>query len=118
MTLLNAAGDQTLVWDEASDEMMIPIIEKKMAEGVVFFIVEPRFFGLLPPKRTELRDAEEARKHRALALRDEDFARLVAAGNVGTAATPAKPTRGARISRSAKEVAGAQSVAVRHPRGG
>lgn len=97
---------------------MIPIIEKKMAEGVVFFIVEPRFFGLLPSKKTQLTDANEARKHRALALKDKDFAKLVAAGDVTTAPTPAKAARGTRISRDPAEVASAQSVAVKPAKGG
>ena len=64
-TIMGEQGDVTIVWTEDEDDKMEAIIAAKMAQGVVFFIVEPRFFGLLPAKKTELTDAALARKHRA-----------------------------------------------------
>lgn len=118
LTMLNEQGDQTIVWTDDRDDEMTRIIEKKMAEGITFFVIEPRFFGLLPPKRTPLANASEARKHRALSIRDEDFAAFVGEGHGDVVATPTKPVRGSRISRDAKEVAGSESVGVRPMRGG
>lgn len=118
LTILNEQGDQTIVWTEDSDDRMEEIIARKMAEGIVFFIVEPRFFGLLPSKRTELQDASEARRHRALAIRDEDFAKFVGEGGGEVVKTPPEKVKTTRKSRNPKEVAKSQSVGVRPMQGG
>jgi hypothetical protein len=118
LTMLNEMGDVTLVWSEEEDNQMSAIIEKKMAEGVTFFIVEKRGFGLLPPKKTKLHYPDEAMKHRALAIPDEDFAKFVESGAGEAVPTPAEPVRGARRSKDAKEVAKSQSVGVRQRAGG
>lgn len=118
VTILNDAGDQTIVWTEDRDDAMVEIIRKKMREGVVFFIIEPRFFGLLPSRKTQLGDADEARKYRALAIRDEDFAQFVSEGKGDVVKTPDAPVRNRRKAASAEEAAGAQSVGVRQLTGG
>lgn len=118
LTILNEHGDQTLVWDEASDDMMEAIIEEKMKAGIQFFIIEARFFGLLPPKKTPLTDAAEARKHRALSIKDEQFAAFVAAGSGDVVKTPDAPVNTVRKAKSAKEVATSQSVGVKQNKGG
>lgn len=118
VTILNEQGDQTIVWTEDRDDEMEAIIAKKMAEGIVFFIIEPRFFGLLPSKKTRLEDAGEARRHRALAIRDEDFARFVGEGGGEVMKTPPEKVRKTRKSTNPKEVAASQSVGVRPMQGG
>lgn len=55
-TILNQSGDTTIVWTEDRDDEMVEIIRKKMAEGITFFVIEPRFFGLLPAKKTPVVD--------------------------------------------------------------
>ena len=117
-TILNEAGDQTIVWTEDRDDAMVEIVRKKMAAGIVFFIIEPRFFGLLPSKRTELKNPDEARKHRALAIRDEDFAAFVEAGDGDVVKTPDAPVQTRKKATSPEEVAGSQSVGVKQMRGG
>lgn len=118
VTILNEQGDQTIVWTEDRDEAMVEIIRKKMAEGIVFFVIEPRFFGLLPSKKTELKNADEARKHRALAIRDEDFAKFVGDGKGDVVKTPDEPIRGSRKAASAEEAAKSESVGVKPMKGG
>jgi hypothetical protein len=119
MTILNQQGDVTLVWEEEDDDKIIPVIEKKLAEGFAFFIIEPRLMGLMKPKKVRLTDAEEARRHRALAIRDEDLAGFLRAGDTAvTVRTPASRVRGSRKSTSASEIAAAESVAVQPMRGG
>lgn len=112
-TLLNAAGDTTIAWTEDRDAEMEAIIARKMAEGVTFFVIEPRA-GL----RSKLQSPGDALRHRALAIPDEDFARFVDAGSGEAVPTPKAPVKRARISRSAKEVASSQSVGVRQMQGG
>lgn len=119
LTILNEAGDQTIVWDESSDDQMEKIIAKKMAEGLVFFIIEPRFFGLLPSKKTELKNAAEAKKHRALSIRDQDLAKFVGGtDDADMVKTPDGSVKTVRKAKTAKEAATSQSVAVKPLRGG
>jgi len=116
--MLNIRGDTTIVWTEDRDEEMEAIIQKKMDEGCAFFIVEPRFFGLLPSKKTKLEKAADAKQHRALSIPDEDFAKFVSADGAELVSTPAAPVKSVRKTKSAKEVAKGQSVGVRPMRGG
>jgi hypothetical protein len=118
LTMLNESGDTTILWDEDRDDEMEAIIAKKMEEGVAFFIIEPRFFGFLPPKRTPLQRAEDARKHRALSIPDADFARFVESGAGEAVKTPAQPVKSIRKAKSAAEVATSESVGVKPMKGG
>lgn len=119
-TILNEYGDTTITWTEDRDQEMIEIIRKKMSEGIAFFIIEPRAFGFLPAKKTQLTEAEQIvqAKHRALAIPDEDFRRFVERGSGVAVATPAEATRGAKKSSEPEEIAKAQSVGVKQMRGG
>jgi hypothetical protein len=112
-TLFNGHGDTTIAWSEDRDEVMEALIAKKMAEGVVFFVIENRA-GL----RSRLTDPGQALSQRALAIGDDDFAKFVGDGNGEVVPTPATPARKPRISRKPAEVAKSQSVAVRPSRGG
>ena len=118
LTLLNESGDQTIVWPEENDAEMERIIKKKMEQGIVFYIIEPRAWGLLPPKKTELKNFDDALKHRALSIRDADFAAFVGEGKAEAIPTPVAPVKGARRSKSAKEIAASESVGIKPRRGG
>lgn len=143
LTMLNESGDQTIIWTPDRDQDMEKIIERKMAEGCVFYIIDPRF-----GTRERLLDPRDANRHRMLAIVDEDFLKFVTGGSDGipqsisdgaprhslppprtdveveelpTAAavkTPSKPVRGARRARTAKEVATSESVGTRPRAGG
>ena len=113
LTMLNECGDTTVSWTADRDDEMEAIIRAKMAQGITFFIIEPRFGG-----RMKLDDAGNARQYRALAIPDEDLRKFVEAGAGDAVATPSAPVRKARISRNAKEVAKSESVAVKQRRGG
>lgn len=118
LTMLNESGDTTIVWTEDRDDEMRTIIEKKMAQGVTFFIVEPRFYGFLPSKKTKVTDPEQALRHRALAIPDVDFARFVESGAGEAVKTPAAPARTVRKAKTAAEVATSESVGVKQMKGG
>ncbi len=118
LTLLNSSGDQTIVWDERSDDEMERIIQKKMDEGVTFYIIEPRAWGLLPPKKTPLESFDDALKHRALSIKDTDFAAFCGEGKAEVVPTPAAPVKTVKRGRNAKEVAKSESVGVQPRKGG
>ncbi len=96
---------------------MEKIIQQKMDQGVVFFIVTPRALPH-PPKLTQLKKAAEARKHRALSIKDEHISAFVAAGSGDVVKTPAAETKTVRRAKSAKDAATNQSVGVRPLVGG
>lgn len=118
LTLLNESGDTTIVWTEDRDAEMEEIIRRKMAEGITFFVIEPRFLGLLPPKRTRLEDPARAREHRALSIPDPDFAKFVSGGAGEAVKTPSGRARTTKVSRDPAEVARSESVGVKPMRGG
>lgn len=118
ITFLDQSGDTTIAWTEDRDEEMLPIIQKKMDEGIVFFIIEPRLGGWLPPKKTELKNAQDAAQHRALSIRDEDFAKFVGSGAGEVIPTPSASATKSRKAKDAKEVASSESVAVKPLKGG
>lgn len=117
-TILGEQGDVTIVWTEEEDDKMLAIIEKKMKAGVSFFIIEPRFFGLLPAKKTLVTNIEQARQHRAIAIKDNDFAAFVESGSGDVSKTPDEPARTVRRASTAKEAASAQTVGVKQMQGG
>lgn len=118
LTFLNEQGDVTIVWTEEDDDRMAEIIQKKMDEGVAFYIVEPRMGGLQAPRKTELANVADAMRQRALTVKDEDLAKFVGLGSINVAKTPAKPVKTVRRAKTAKEAASSESVGVRQMRGG
>ncbi|MGB3833720.1 MAG: hypothetical protein WA975_17865 [Mesorhizobium sp.] len=118
LSIFGDQGDVTIVWTDEEDDKMEAIITEKMKAGIIFFIVEPRFFGLLPPKRTALTDAADARKHRALSIKDEQFSAFVEAGHGDVVKTPDKPVTTVKKAETAKEVASNHAIGVRQLRGG
>jgi hypothetical protein len=118
VTILGEQGDVTIVWTEDEDDRMEAIIADKMAQGIAFFIVEPRFFGLLPPRRTALASAADARKHRALSIKDAQFADFVEAGHGDMVKSPDAPAKTVKRATSAKEAAQNETVGVKPLKGG
>lgn len=118
ITFLNEQGDVSITWTEEQDKKMIAFIQKKMDQGITFFIVEPRAYGLLNPKRTKLTEPTKALKHRALSIGDEDFAKFVESGKVEIEPTPDGKVKTVEKSTDAEKVAKSQSVAVKPIKGG
>lgn len=114
LTMLNESGDTTIAWTEDLDDEIEKIIEKKMSEGCTFFIIE-REHGT----RMKLEEPTDARKHRALAIPDEDLRKFVDGGATATVhPTPKEKITNSRISRDAKEVAKSNSVGVKQRKSG
>lgn len=116
LTMLNESGDTTIVWTPDRDDEMESIIEKKMAQGCTFFLIDSRF-----GTRQKLTNAGDASKHRMLAIPDEDMRMFVGGGEAGSAAavpTPTAKVKAVRKAKTAKEVATSESVGVKPSRGG
>lgn len=119
-TILNEQGDVTIAWDDDADKKMRDVIQKKMDQGVTFFIIEPRLGGLIPPKKTKITRVNQLKTNtRSVAVRDEDFAQVILAGDaVAVKNDDQSPITTKRVAKSAAEAASSNTVAVRPRRGG
>lgn len=118
--MLNERGDTTLTWAPEQDDAMESVIAKMMEAGVTFFTISARKPGqrgrLAAPK--QLKDASEARKHRALSIPDVDLSRYVLEGKADVVPTSAEPAQVVGKAKTPKEVASGHSVGVKPRRGG
>lgn len=112
-TFLNQMGDTTIAWSEDQDDEWEKIIEAKMKAGVSFFIIDPRV-----GTRTKLKRADDAMRHRHLAIPDADVSAFVGVGIGEVIPTPAKAAKARGRAKTAKEAAKAETVAVQPRRGG
>jgi hypothetical protein len=117
-TLLNNSGDSTITWEKDNDEVMRALIEKKMSEGMAFFIIHPKALGFIPRPKSRISDVDEIMKRRSVAVKDEDFAEIIAAGMAGVTERPEIDTERAEQSHDAARIARSQSVGVMPMRGG
>lgn len=117
MRLMCPGGDVTLAWDEDSEERMIATIQKKMDEGMSFFVVQPRLGGIIPAKRTKVTKRTDLSKFNAVVVSDADFADLITS-NAVTASSSSGPIETTHRAETAKEVARSNTVATRPLKGG
>lgn len=122
LIMLDQSGDTTLTWESDKDDEMEALIQKKMNAGVSFYIVATRKPGqrgaVAKPKL--LKNADEARKHRALSIPDADFSKFVldGFGEAVASAPRSEPVQTVRRAKTAKEVASNHTVGVQARRGG
>lgn len=119
LRLLDKNGDVVISWTAEHDEEIEKIIEKKMAEGMTFFVLEVQAGGLLPPIKHKLESAGDARKYRAITIDDPDFSAFVESGKGTVVSAPTgKPMKTTRRAKSAKEVTENTTVGLKPKRGG
>lgn len=131
ITFLNFSGDVTITWTKESEKQVLALIEKKMKEGVSFFITKSGPFGLFSrdvkaSSVKEIKKAGNARltdaqvRQMTQSIDDGDVAALVGTGHAQLSKPGAsKGTSDAIRARTAQEVVQAkQSVAVRPLAGG
>jgi hypothetical protein len=76
MTIMGQMGDLEIAWEEQNDDAMREFIERKLKEGVTFFVYKPTLGGLLPNRKVELKKIKDLDRH--LLVKDPDVAALVA----------------------------------------
>lgn len=80
LTLLNEMGDIEVTWDSSNDHVMREVIEKKMKEGVRFFILKPVLGGAFY-RKTALRTMSDLKENR-VKIGDNDIENLFVEGKV------------------------------------
>lgn len=117
LSFLSGDGDSTYGWEAKDDVWVIPMIQKKMDEGYVFWIIKRN-----PFREAKLRHAEEAKDTRNVIIKDADARILFEQGRIGLVMNPVaerteEVTR-ERRARSAEEAASHDTVAHQQARGG
>lgn len=116
MTLLDSTGDTTIVWDEDTEQKMLEIIDKKMSEGFIFYLVKPSKIPLMPSRQVRAKKLAEIKSAGAVVIRDEALEALFRDGAIATTKSTGFETVGR--AKSATEVVKGHSVGVRPQRGG
>ena len=79
-------------------------------------LISPPLFQ--PLKKTELKNSKDARKYRALAVKDEDFATFVGEGKGDLSKASRGDIKTKGRAKTAKEAATSNTVAVKRSKGG
>lgn len=113
LSLLNEMGDLTITWEADRDDEMAQIIEKKMKQGIRFFIVKP-FTG----EHVRIKTLSDI-SSRTISVPDEDVEKLFTEGKIGII----KRITGSihdtiKVATSAMEVAKSHSIGVKQFSGG
>lgn len=117
MTLLNEMGDIEVTWDSQNDDAMREVIEKKMKEGVRFFILKP-FPGGFLYRKTALKTMDQLKENR-VKIGDNDVEKLFEAGKVEVVRTQSGATlETVGVAKTAKEAATKRTVGVKPLQGG
>lgn len=117
MTLLNEMGDIEVTWDSQNDDAMREVIEKKMKEGVRFFILKP-FPGGFLYRKTALKTMDQLKENR-VKIGDNDVEKLFEAGKVEVVRTQSGATlETVGIAKTAKEASTKRTVGVKALQGG
>lgn len=120
LTILNETGDVTIEWSPENDAAMLEIIERKMAAGVMFYVIPPRKPGARgrAPGPKPLKNAADALAHRSLSIKDADLSKFVLEGHGTVVPSPSEPVQTVKRAKTAREVATGNSVGVQPRRGG
>lgn len=115
--ILDKSGDITVAWTEDQDEAVAAVIQKKMDQGIRFFIVKP--FSGDQIQITKITDVVG----REVRIHDEDFGKLLADGKVGifsraAAAASSMARAAAHVVTDAREASRSHTMAVRQFAGG
>lgn len=118
MTLLDETGDTSVAWDESADDKMLKIIEQRMSEGFIFYIVKP--FPILNVRRmVKAKSVEEIKAAGGFTIKDKQLEQLFLEGSIGTTKSKNEETiQPIKKATSAREVAMSHSVGTRPMRGG
>ena len=118
LTFLDETGDTTIVWDEDTEDQMVKIIEEKMKQGFVFYLIKPSRIPLIPARQKKVRNIKEVRDAGSVIVRDEALSRLFQSGDISKAANSNETIITETRTTDAKRVATGHAVAVKPARGG
>jgi len=116
LILLNESGDLEITWEPENDAKMRAIIEKKMKEGVRFFIMKPLIGNFMPvrSKMTNLSQLKDAH----ITIRDADIETMFKAGDVSLFRNSGANVETTGVAKTADQVINNRTVGVKALQGG
>lgn len=118
LIMLDETGHSEFSWTKDTDDVMIDFIQKKMKQGVRFFILEPR--RILPDKVKEIDSVLDIGSNRRVSVSDSDMQSIINDGHpVSTKIRDDSSTLNAiGLAKTAAEVLNNRTVAMKPARGG
>lgn len=117
LIMLDETGHSEFSWTEDTDEVMIEFIQKKMKQGVRFFILEPR--KILPDKMKPVNSVFDIGPNRKVSVSDSDMRKIVESGYpISTSVASDENLKTTGIAKTATEVVQNRTMAMRPVRGG
>lgn len=112
---LNENGDTTIAWDDSNDEAMTRLIQKKMDEGMTFFVVN----RYIPFIKHKIKDSKDVIPERKIVVKDADFNEMINNETVSTYKRNSNDNfETVRNATSAYDAATNHTVAIRQRVGG
>jgi hypothetical protein len=112
---MNQLGDVEISWDSDQDETMRGIIQKKMDEGVRFFMVNVKGTKV---SRKRLKDMDDLQRYR-INVADHDIQKLFESGKIEFSRRDTDEVHvTTHLAASANEAASGSSVGVQQFKGG
>lgn len=117
MVLLNGTGDIEVTWDSTNDDVMRELIDKKMKEGVRFFILKP-FPGGFLYRKTAMKTMDDLKENK-VKVGDKDVEKLFEAGKVQVIRNTSGATLETQgVAKTAAEAASKRTVGIKPLQGG
>ena len=117
MVLLNGTGDIEVTWDSNNDDVMRELIDKKMKEGVRFFILKP-FPGGFLYRKTAMKTMDDLKENK-VKVGDKDVEKLFEAGKVQVIRNTSGATLETQgVAKTAAEAASKRTVGIKPLQGG
>ncbi len=117
LILLNDTGDVEITWDSSNDDVMRELIDKKMKEGVRFFILKP-FPGGFLYRKTAMKTMDDLKENK-VKVGDKDVEKLFEAGKVQVIRNTSGATLETQgIAKTAAEASKKRTVGIKPLQGG
>ena len=74
MTLLNSTGDITISWNNEDEAQVKALIQSKIDQGFVFFVLEdrPSYLSMIGKKKVYIKDVKQLNKHHKVTLKTKE----------------------------------------------
>lgn len=81
MTLLNSTGDITISWNNEDEAQVKALIQSKIDQGFVFFVLEdrPSYLSIIGKKKVYIKDVKQLNKHHKVTLKTKECSEKIEA---------------------------------------
>jgi hypothetical protein len=123
LIILSEMGDIELNWDSKHDDEIKTLIEKKMAAGMIFFVIKP-VLGFIPMKKKLTANWSDGQvnpddlKTRRISVKDEHIEELFSAGKLKLSRSEETKFETVRKAKDAADVVANRCMGTRALAGG